>query len=98
MGIKKYNNIDEIWKDIDRGHKVYWKQENYQVMVTDPTGDNKYSNFSLHNGKCLRLECTYNGFGGLIDPREVEDCYRELDMVEEMGVMLKCCSDKTSVL
>lgn len=89
MGIKNYENVNEIWNDIDRGHKVYWENEYYEVQVTTPTGDNVYSNFSLHNGKCLTIWCEKTSFGGLIAPREVEGCYRELDIVEDMADMLR---------
>jgi hypothetical protein len=74
--MKTYTSIEEIYKDLNKGIKVYWSNESYQVFIEDDPCPEK-NMFSHNKGKMLRVTCVSNWFGSRITETDILNCFSE---------------------
>jgi hypothetical protein len=68
-------NIKEVWSLLDKGIKVYWSNDSYQLIPIEASPKNEYAVFSFRNGRALRCTCMENWFGSLLDKSEFGSVY-----------------------
>ena len=83
--MKKYlNNVEEIWKNIQAGRTVYWSSSAYRLTLcevrpvegfNEQTAAYQETHHTYKNNFVLRVTCTSNWFGSLLEPSEIEKCY-----------------------
>lgn len=69
-------NLDHLWTLIDSGVTVYWCNESYAItveysMISWRTDNGFPVPWSNKNGFCLRVTCTSNYFGSLLDEKDL---------------------------
>jgi hypothetical protein len=73
----KYNNISQVWDDINNNKTIYWENCSYKLYI-EPINEKiefQVNHFTANNGKVLSIRCIDNYFGGLIDIRELSGLY-----------------------
>ena len=71
-----FKSISQVWDAINQGKTVYWASDAYQlVREPAPPQLTKYSEYSLNNGKCLRVTCMDNWFGSWLSEKELGSLY-----------------------
>ena len=79
--MKKYNNISEVWQDLEQGKTIYWANEGYKVFIQDARTYRKEledfdkNHFSFKNGKVLDVRYIDTFWGS----RMVESDLKELN-------------------
>lgn len=70
----KFKNINEVWDAIDKGHRVFWVHEGYEVLVEpDPCPDKKLS--SNRGLQCLRVTYLENWFGSRLNESQLSQLF-----------------------
>lgn len=77
---QKLNDINEVWKAIDQGKKVFWVSDAHQLTVEDSAIEWRERlgyeiPFSNRDGKCLRVTRMSNWFGSLLLSNEINSLY-----------------------
>lgn len=77
-----FKTIEQVWDAIDRGETVYWSNKSYALTIEDSELAWRKKQgfkipFSNRNGKCLRVTCTSNYFGSLLEPKELSNLFTE---------------------
>ena len=68
-------SIKDVWDNIMAGRTVYWGNEAYRITLIDAIGDYQANHCTSKNGLVLRVTCTSNWFGSLLEPAQLKDCY-----------------------
>ncbi len=72
--MSEFSNIEQVWKALDEGIKVFWNNPLYEVwVVRDPVPEKEL--YSERNGQMLRITCAENGFGSRLDEQELNKLY-----------------------
>lgn len=67
--------IQEVWQAIMNGKPVYWHHEGYRITLVDARGDYQEKHFTYRNGFVLRVTCTSNWFGSLLEESELGNLF-----------------------
>lgn len=71
---RQFKTVDQVWEAIDKGDKVYWIHEGYEVLVvSDPVPEKNM--YSHRQGKMLRVTFTENYFGSRLDEKELNNLF-----------------------
>jgi len=75
--MKKYNNISEVWADLDEGKTIHWTNDLYKIYISDAYPNNEYQSkhFTNRKGHLLSARCISNYFGSLLDESELSSLY-----------------------
>ena len=79
--MKKYNNIDEVWKDLERGKTIFWTNESYKVYIQDARSPERFghdydlSHFTFKNGKVLDVRFIETFWGARMDQSDLLDLF-----------------------
>ena len=65
--------FDDVWKEIDKGSEVYWKNPGYKVHPIPIHRGNKPEN--SRGGMALRVTCTHNYFGSFLQSSEIGELF-----------------------
>ena len=73
--------IEQVWKALDEGKTVYWKNEGYKVFIEDisrpgsDAGKFQIAHFSHRNGKMLAVRYISNYFGSIIHESDLSNLF-----------------------
>lgn len=85
---KQIKDLSHLWSLIESGVTVFWCNESYAITVEDSMlqwrTDNGFSApWSNKNGRCLRVTCTSNYFGSLLDEKDVSGLFYKQEEGEQ---------------
>ena len=66
--------INEIYAAIESGKRVFWENNDYEVLIENDTL-NEYNKNSFRNNQVLVIRYIPNFFGGLIHETDLKDCF-----------------------
>lgn len=67
--------IEQVHEALAQGKSVHWENEAYHLHYIDCEAENKYNKLSYKDGKAIRVTCTRNYFGGLIEECDLQKCF-----------------------
>ena len=70
------NTLNDIRDALDRGLEVCWGNESYEVHYVDQF--EHCNDYSLKDGKLIRITCKSNYFGSLINESDIGSCFLKL--------------------
>ena len=78
--MKRAMDVKQVWSALDKGLKVYWSNDAYQVVVETADCEYQYNHFTNRNGKVLCIRHTENWFGGLMDQAELGALFLKIEV------------------
>lgn len=80
--MQKYNDINEVWAAIDQDKIIYWGNKSYELTIEPSQLEWRKRNnfavpFSNKDDKCLRVTCTSNWLGSLLESDEISSLFSE---------------------
>lgn len=81
MRVKSFKTIQDVWSAVDKGLPVYWSNDAYQLTIEDAkVGTSEcreywLNHFTFRDGKLLRVTCTSNWFGSLLNESDLSRLY-----------------------
>jgi hypothetical protein len=81
---KQINTVKEAWAAIESGKTVYWNNEAYRLTLCEVEGAHGFNvetakyqktHHSYKNNYVLRVTCTSNWFGSLLNENEVSQLF-----------------------
>lgn len=79
--MKRYNNISEVWQDLEQGKTIFWENEGYKVFIQDARTHRKeledfdLNHFSFKNGKVLDVKYIDTFWGSRMDQSDIEKLF-----------------------
>lgn len=79
--MKRYNNISEVWQDLEQGKTIFWENEGYKVFIQDARThecagkDFDLNHFSFKNGKVLDVRYIDTFWGSRMDQSDIEKLF-----------------------
>lgn len=69
--------INQLWTLLDANTTVHWSNDSYKITVESIIPDNQYqlNHFTRRGDKVLRVTCTSNYFGSLLNESDLESLY-----------------------
>lgn len=76
----QFKTIEQVWNALDQNKTIYWSSDAYALTIESSRLDwrkERGLNIPISNrdGKCIRVTCTANYFGSLLEPSELIHLY-----------------------
>ena len=69
--------IKDVWQNLESGRVVYAGNKAYRLTMENARGEYQEKHFTYKNGYVLRVTCTSNWFGSLLNEKELSTLFTE---------------------